>query len=619
MDEPRKPFKTISLVDRLAASTYNADPASSGDADKKGVELKKASNLQTKAGQTLKRLLVGRSEQNLPTLKRTQSLLSTQLGIPPARTRFGSSISLRDRLDQTTVTGTKHLPQYFLSDLYTGYLTIQPLDTPSIALQSVGVLKTTTIGGVVEGQTDSISITPILSASKVLVSQGTIDTIGFFDSITQIKRPLNDEENLITQGTFLTLGRYFSFTNLTAPKSVTQGTVTIEVYNTNPNQGPGITPIEGSSVAEIAVLQGLIVRDGLLRGSVISLAKPVAGITLVNSPIPSLAKPATEISLVDSPIPSLNILGYEADRALTLLAPQIKHGSTTVKPFETDPNKNPPKEFTSPAVGPPQDDPNRNPPKEFTSPAISENTPPSLLGLDDLDTIERAVGDGVVFPGSNQGSLSSYKALSYGEIVSKARSPRRRASGPVVRIEQTAETKNIQDQKGPFLEKGTEFEDFIDIIIQGSGKKVKLKAYLDSYSDSFTAEWNKTKYVGRQDDFYNFTGASRAVSFSVKVPAFSKADLKPNFEKIEKVIGMTQIASFNGNYLQGPLCKLTLGKLFVNTNCVFNSLNIDFDPKETPMDIDEQLPQLVTLSFDVAILTANNDELLNASTNKYFG
>ena len=82
---------------------------------------------------------------------------------------------------------------------------------------------------------------------------------------------------------------------------------------------------------------------------------------------------------------------------------------------------------------------------------------------------------------------------------------------------------------------------------------------------------------------------------------------------------MTQIASFNGNYLQGPLCKLTLGKLFVKTNCVFNSLKIDFDPKETPMDIDEQLPQLVTLSFDVSILTANNDQLLNASTNKYFG
>ena len=613
MDEPRKPFKTISLVDRLAASTYNADPALSGNADKKGVDLKKVSNLQTKTGQTLKNLLVSRSEQSLPILKRTQSLLSTQLDIPSAQTKFGSSISLRDRLDQTTVTGTKHLPQYFLSDLYTGYLAIQPLDTPSIALQSVGVLKTITIGGVVEGQTDSISITPILSASKVLVSQGTIDTIGFFDSITQIKRPLNNEETLITQGTFLTLGRYFSFTNLTAPKSVTQGTVTIQAYNTNPNQGPGITPNGGPSVGEIAVLQGLIVRDGLLRGSVISLAEPVAGIALVNSPIPSLAKPATQISLVDSPIPSLNILGYEADRALTFLAPQIKHGSTTVRPFETDPNKNPPKEFTSPAVGPPQDDPNRNPPKEFTSPAVSENPPPSLLGLDDLDTIERAVGDGVVFPGSNQGSLSSYKALSYGEIVSKARGPRRRASGPVVRIEQTAETKKIQDQPG------TEFKDFIDIIIEGSGKTVKLKAYLDNYSDSFTAEWNKTKYVGRQDDFYNFTGASRAVSFSVKVPAFSKADLKPNFEKIETVIGMTQIASFNGNYLQGPLCKLTLGKLFVKTNCVFNSLKIDFDPKETPMDIDEQLPQLVTLSFDVSILTANNDQLLNASTNKYFG
>ena len=48
-------------------------------------------------------------------------------------------------------------------------------------------------------------------------------------------------------------------------------------------------------------------------------------------------------------------------------------------------------------------------------------------------------------------------------------------------------------------------------------------------------------------------------------------------------------------------------------------MKIDFDPTQTPMDIDEQLPQLVTLSFDATILAANNDELLNGATNRYYG
>ena len=626
MDEPRKLFKTISLEERLAGSIYDIDPAKNANSKKEGVDLKANPNIPGKNAQILKRLSIGRNQQESPNLKRTKSLLSTQLGIPPTRSVFASSISLENRLKQTSVTSTQHLPQYFLSDLYTGYLTIKPFRTQATKLQNIGNLKTITIGGTVENQSQSILITTTPSTSVILVSQGTIDTVGSFTSLTPEQKPIGELNVLTSQGTFLRLGKYLSFTNPTTPNNVVQGTVDIKKITVIPNQGPGVIPNSVPSISTIARLQGLVVSDGILRGSAVPLAKPLPGIALENSPTPQLAALADNVSLEDSPTPLLNMLGYEADRALAFLAPQIKHGSTTVGGFETDTNRNPPKDTTAPTVGPAQPDPNRNPPKEFTSPAIAEDTPSSLLGLDDLNQIESAVETGVDFPGSNQGSLSTYTALSYGQLkreVTETSAGRGLGSQDMVRgsVKQIGvgrgAVQNVQDQDG------NDFKDFINIIIRGGTplKKIRLKAYLDSFSDSFTAEWGSTKYVGRQDTFYNFTGASRAVSFAVKVPAFSAVDLIPNFDKINQLIGMTQVGSFNSNskYLEGPLCQLTLGNLLVKTHCIFNSVKIDFDPKETPFDIDVQLPQLVTISFDATILASNNDELLNSNTNIYYG
>ena len=624
MEEPRKLFKTISLEERLAGSIYDIDPAKGANSKKEGVALKANPNIPEKNAQILKSLSISRNQQESIALKRTKSLLSTQLGISPVRTTFASSISLENRLKQTNITSTQHLPQYFLSDLYTGYLTIKPFRTDATELQNIGDLKTITIGGVIKNQAQSILTTATPSINTILVLQGTVDTVGSFISITPEQKPIGELSILASQGTFLKLGKYLSLTNPTTPKGVVQGTVDITKITVIPNQGPGVTPNNAPSISTIARLQGLVVSDGILRGSALLLAEPLPGITLENSPTPQLAALAVNTSLEDSPTPLLNILGYEADRALAFLAPQIKHGSTTVGVFETDPNRNPPKDTTTPVVGPAQPDPNRNPPKEFTSPAIAEDIPSSLLGLDDLNQIESAVETSVDFPGSNQGSLSTYNALSYGQLKRKERETSggnglgakaiERGSVQQIGVGRSAR-QNVQDQPG------NDFKDFIDLVIQGGGKTVKLKSYLASFSDSFTAEWNSSKYVGRQDTFYNFTGASRAVSFAVKVPAFSAVDLKPNFDKINRIIGMTQVGNFSNNstYLEGPLCQLTLGNLFVKTYCIFNSVKIDFDPTETPFDIDEKLPQLVTISFDAAILASNNNELLNSSTNTYYG
>ena len=89
-------------------------------------------------------------------------------------------------------------------------------------------------------------------------------------------------------------------------------------------------------------------------------------------------------------------------------------------------------------------------------------------------------------------------------------------------------------------------------------------------------------------------------------------------KKIQDVISITQVASFNDRYLTGPLCKLTLGGFFKNVYCVFNSVKVDVDTTEATWDIDKGLPHLFKLSFDVAMLGDANGNAFDANTSTYY-
>ena len=46
---------------------------------------------------------------------------------------------------------------------------------------------------------------------------------------------------------------------------------------------------------------------------------------------------------------------------------------------------------------------------------------------------------------------------------------------------------------------------------------IHFRAFLGAINDNFKAEWNPIKYIGRGENFYNYSGFSRDISFSFKV------------------------------------------------------------------------------------------------------
>jgi hypothetical protein len=86
-----------------------------------------------------------------------------------------------------------------------------------------------------------------------------------------------------------------------------------------------------------------------------------------------------------------------------------------------------------------------------------------------------------------------------------------------------------------------------------------FRALLDSFNDSYNANWNSVKYLGRGENFYSYDGFTRQISLSFTVAAQSKQELIPMYRKLNYLASnLTPDYSPKG-YMRGPLVKLTVG------------------------------------------------------------
>lgn len=667
MDEPRKPFATISLEEKLKASQYNMLPnkmASSAVStniptvskspqiqDKKeqaisiprtqlelakdGIVTANLIEIGDKQGAILKTLTQSPQAQIQPPLKFSTNSLAL-LNIPQARVRFASSISLQDRLTQTSVTNTTHLPQYFLSDLYTGFLVIPPFLTAAIQnTQSIGTLALPIDPVIILSRQDpDIILQSPVETNQITISQGTRFVNGQFISNTVLDQPIDPTTIKLRQGTFVSNNIFQSLiqTELAAlPSQINQGSIELPIFNIIPEQGQAGELEAPLSLNSIATLQGLVIVQGSATNSVTAIdQQPVAEI-LINSPTPNIDTQFITPFLVNYIIQPLSISQYQADIQIAFADPRIKHGAANLivaqyiesrtraindpqgvhggtSPNLSDPiSSNPQKKSTSPAV--PLSDPiSSEPPKFATSPALDPNQV-----FDPIKTgpIGAALG------GGDQNTIKSlvtrYTALNYGTLIPTAGA--RRTAGPANSARGNVFSDPLSTQVLPTAQEDT-FRDFITIKIDD----IQFTAYLTSFSDSISAAWNDLKYVGRQDTLKQFTGATRAVSFAILLPSLRKEDLAINMRKLEGVIGKTVVGSFeeNSSYITGPIPKVQIGNL-LNAYCAFSSVKWDFDPMETSFDIDEEMPHMLKVSFDAAVLGTNQDKLLNGADGNYFG
>ena len=131
------------------------------------------------------------------------------------------------------------------------------------------------------------------------------------------------------------------------------------------------------------------------------------------------------------------------------------------------------------------------------------------------------------------------------------------------------------------------FKDLIDfrfkIITPQSAKDsmpdvtiLDFRAYLDSFNDSYAGEWSTFKYIGRAEDFHNYTGFNRTVSLSFKVAASSIDEMKPLYAKLNLLAGSTAPTYTGKNFMRGNFVALTVGGYLINEPGVIESVTFDW-------------------------------------------
>jgi len=144
---------------------------------------------------------------------------------------------------------------------------------------------------------------------------------------------------------------------------------------------------------------------------------------------------------------------------------------------------------------------------------------------------------------------------------------------------------DIQDKKLP----AKDVKDFIkfrfQVITPTSTRVLYFRAFLDSFADNYTGQWNQVKYLGRAEDMQIYGGFQRKISLSFKIAAATRAEMKPLYRKMLYLASSTAPTySENGNFMRGTIVKLTVGDYLYELPGVMNSVNYTWQ-QEYPWEI----------------------------------
>jgi len=226
-------------------------------------------------------------------------------------------------------------------------------------------------------------------------------------------------------------------------------------------------------------------------------------------------------------------------------------------------------------------------------------------------------------------SLSAYSTLNYNQIVARSKETSDQREDFRLKLQ-----KNLRDGKNNPIKiissKSVNYrgvdnnatDDFVKLEIKsltGQGS-VQFRAFITTFTDGFTTTWTDINYVGRQDTLKAYKGVTRGGSIGFKVAAFNADDLQQNYIKLNQLAKIVAIGSgkTGETYITGPISSITVGRWFKDTPVVFNTLKFDIQLADYAWDIDKQMPQLVDVSMDFAVIGDVNGNPYNASTNDYF-
>lgn len=102
---------------------------------------------------------------------------------------------------------------------------------------------------------------------------------------------------------------------------------------------------------------------------------------------------------------------------------------------------------------------------------------------------------------------------------------------------------------------------------------IHFRAYIDSFNDSFSANYNSQKYVGRGEEFYNYGGFSRSINMGFKIGVQTRAEQKPLYEKLTYLASVCAPDYSDEGFMRGSIVYLTVGDYLVDVPGVLKGIS----------------------------------------------
>jgi len=113
---------------------------------------------------------------------------------------------------------------------------------------------------------------------------------------------------------------------------------------------------------------------------------------------------------------------------------------------------------------------------------------------------------------------------------------------------------------------------------------IHFRAFIDSFSDNYSAEWNSEQYMGRGEKFYRYSGFERNINLDWTVAAQSKEELMIQYKKLNYLASVLAPDYTSAGYMAGNLITLTLGGWCYEQPGFITGLNLSV-PQESPWEI----------------------------------
>ena len=126
---------------------------------------------------------------------------------------------------------------------------------------------------------------------------------------------------------------------------------------------------------------------------------------------------------------------------------------------------------------------------------------------------------------------------------------------------------------------------------------LQFKAYIDSFSDSYNADWKEQNYMGRAESFFKYTAFSRDISLGFTIIAPSSNNLEIMYNQLNTLASSMAPTYTESGYMAGNLHRITMGNYINQQYGVITGFTYEI-MDESPWEInqDNQLPYYIKVT-----------------------